>query len=82
MAYKILFKDTGKNRREAWDRKLYKTKFAAQKEIAKAIAMYKGSKYVKDVKAENFKIVKVNFNPQKRNVLQRRGLFQPTIKWS
>jgi hypothetical protein len=59
MAYKILFMDSGKGRREDWNNKTYTTKAGAQKQIASSVNTYRNSKYVKDVKPKNFKIVKV-----------------------
>ena len=58
MSYRILFKEPGKSRRETWDAKNYPNKKSAQKVIDRDVEHYKHSKYVKDVKPQNFKIVK------------------------
>jgi len=55
MGYKILIKSEGKNRREGWDNKEYKTKTGALKEVDRSVQNFKGSK---DIKHKNFKIVK------------------------
>jgi len=73
MGYRILYKEPSKSRREAWVYKTYATKSAAQKEVNKSIDKYKGSKYVKDVKKENFKIVKTK--PEGFNLFGQKNSF-------
>jgi len=58
MAYKILYKGVGTNRRENWNNKTYTTKAGAKKQITNSIQKFKGNKYVK-VTPNQFKIVKV-----------------------
>lgn len=71
MGYKILIKSEGKDRREGWDNKEYKTKTGALKEVDRSVEKYKGSKYVKDVKHKNFKIVKT---APRQNITDPLGL--------